>query len=341
MPSDRKRFGWFIAGIATLLIVSVYLHLTSGSYELTLMETLKTLFRLEENTRFDLVVFEFRLPRIVIGAIVGFGLGLAGAILQGITRNPLADPGIIGINAGAGAAVVCFMFFFQGQLSAVSWLSILAMPLFAWCGGLLAIAFILAFAMEKGRLDPQTFILTGIAVSAGFGALTLFFSLKMNPRDYEMAAVWLAGSIYSANWKHVVTVLPWIFLLTPAALYKARVLDVLGLADTSIKGLGVDLAKERRLLILLSVGLVSACVSVAGSMTFVGLLSPHIARRLVGVHHRFLLPSSGLIGMGIVVAADWLAKTMFAPAQLPVGIVISIIGVPYFVFLLFQTQKAR
>ncbi len=221
----------------------------------------------------------------------------------------------------------------------MSWASILIMPLFGWVGGLLAISFILAFATERGRLDPQTFILTGIAVSAGFGAITLFLSLKMNPRDYEMAAVWLAGSVYSANWKYVLTTLPWIIVLTPILMYKSRVLDVFGLSETSVKGLGISLIKERYGLILLSVGLVSACVSVSGSIAFVGLIAPHMAKRLVGIHHRYVLPASGMIGMAMVMIADWIAKSIFAPAQLPVGTVLAIIGVPYFILLLFQGQK--
>lgn len=339
MPTNTRRFGLFIVCAILVSVIVFYGSLTSGSYGLSATETLRTLFRLDVDPKRDLVVFDFRLPRIVIGAIVGFGLGIAGAVLQGITRNPLADPGILGINAGAGAAVVCFLFFAQGQILDVSWASILIMPLFGWLGGLLAITFILAFATERGRLDPQTFILTGIAVSAGFGAITLFFSLKMNPRDYEMAAVWLAGSVYSANWKYVLTTLPWILILTPILMYKARVLDVFGLAETNIKGLGVSLMKERYGLILLSVGLVSACVSVSGSIAFVGLIAPHMAKRLVGVHHRYVLPASGMIGMAMVMTADWIAKSIFAPAQLPVGTVLAIIGVPYFILLLFKGQR--
>jgi iron complex transport system permease protein len=339
MPANTRRFGLFIICVSLVCVIAFYVSLTSGSYGLSATETFRTLFRLDVDAKRDLVVFDFRLPRIVIGAIVGFGLGIAGAVLQGITRNPLADPGILGINAGAGAAVVGFLFFAQGQILDVNWVSILMMPLFGWAGGLLAIAFILAFATERGRLDPQTFILTGIAVSAGFGAITLFLSLKMNPRDYEMAAVWLAGSVYSANWKYVLTTLPWVVVLTPILMYKARVLDVFGLTETSIKGLGLALMKERYLLILLSVGLVSACVSVSGSIAFVGLIAPHMARRLVGIHHRYVLPASGLIGMAMVMVCDWIAKTIFAPAQLPVGIVLAIIGVPYFILLLFKGQR--
>ncbi|WP_413381727.1 FecCD family ABC transporter permease [Alkalihalobacillus sp. 1P02AB] len=339
MFNDRKKVYFIYSAVIAVIGLGLYFSLTSGSYSLTVKETFQTLFRMEKNPQYDLIIFDFRLPRIVIGAMVGFGLGTAGAVLQGITRNPLADPGILGINAGAGAAIVGFLFFFQGQIMDVNWVSILAMPLFGWFGGITAVLLILFFATEKGRLDPQTFILVGIAVSAGFGAITLFISLKMNPSDYETAAVWLAGSVYSANWKYVWTILPWVLVLTPLIIYKAKVLDIFSLVDGSIKGLGVSLTKERYLLIFYSVGLVSACVSVSGSIGFVGLIAPHIARQLLGVRHIRILPLSGLIGMAMVVVGDWIGKTIFAPAQLPVGIVISIIGVPYFVYLLFRARK--
>ena len=339
MQNQHKRFVLFLVSSLVIISVAFYLSLTSGSYELSINQTFRTLFRLDVDARQDLIIFDFRLPRIVLGALVGMGLGIAGAVLQGITRNPLADPGILGINAGAGAAVVCFLFLVQGSLIDINWLSIFVMPIVGWVGGMLAVVLLLVFATERGRLDPQIFILTGIAISAGFGALTLFVSLKMNPRDYEMAAVWLAGSVYSTNWKHVLITLPWILILTPFIVYKARKLDVLGLSEISATGLGLSVTKERYTLIFLSVGLIAACVSVAGSIAFVGLIAPHVARRLVGIHHRFVLPASGILGVIIVMIADWIAKTIFAPAQLPVGVVISIIGVPYFIFLLFQSKR--
>lgn len=319
--------------------VAIYLSITSGSFNLSVLDIVKTLLRVDRVPDHDLVIFEFRLPRIVLGMLVGFALGMAGAVVQGITRNGLADPGILGINAGAGMAVVLFMFLFRGEMDLTGSLSIMMMPIFGLVGGLAASALIVLFARQNGELDPQRLILVGIAMTTGFGAVTMFVSLKMNPQDYEMAVVWLAGSIYSANWKFVLAMLPWVILLPPLIWTRYRALDVLQLEEISAKGLGLPVERERLLLLVCSVGLVAASVSVSGSIGFVGLIAPHMARQLVGRSHRHILPVSGAVGMAMVVVGDWIGKTIFAPAELAVGIVISVIGVPYFVYLLVRAEK--
>ncbi|MFE8697726.1 FecCD family ABC transporter permease [Cytobacillus sp. FJAT-53684] len=323
------------------MLIGIYASITNGAFDISVKDIIKTLLRIDPDSNYDLVIFEFRLPRIIIGIVVGFGIGLAGAVLQGVVRNPLADPGILGINAGAGASVVLFMFFFSGQIQGADWLSVMLMPLFGWVGGIIAVLLIFIFAWERGTIDPQRFILVGIAISAGLSALTLYVSLKMNPQDFEMATVWLTGSICSANWMYVVTALPWILVLTPIIYYKSKVLDLFQLHEMSVTGLGVSVNKERMLLLLCSVGIISACISVSGSISFLGLIAPHLARRLVGLKHLHVLPVSGLIGVCMVVIGDLIGKTVFSPAELPVGIVISIIGVPYFIFLMFKSRKER
>ncbi|OEC03710.1 iron ABC transporter permease [Lysinibacillus sphaericus] len=333
-----------ITVVTILLLVMLgasYLHITNGVFDMSVMDVLKTLLRIEPNPKFDLVIFEFRLPRIVIAALVGVGLGMAGVVLQGITRNGLADPGILGINAGAGAAVVIFMFFFQFRVVTAdisSWLSILMMPIFGFVGGTMAAALIFSFAMKNGHLDMQRLILTGIAINSGFGALSLFLSLKMNAQDYESAAVWMAGSIYNANWIFVISMLPWLLLLGFYVYRKSYLLDYFQLEEDSITSLGIALEKEKMKLLLASVGLVSACVSVSGSIGFIGLMAPHIAKQLVGIQHRYVMPVSALIGACLLVIADFIGKTVFAPSELAVGIVVSIIGIPYFLYLLVKSK---
>ncbi|WP_431808675.1 FecCD family ABC transporter permease [Lysinibacillus sphaericus] len=342
MHSRASRVVITVITILLLLILGAsYLHLTNGVFDMSVMDVLKTLLRIEPNPKFDLVIFEFRLPRIVIAALVGVGLGMAGVVLQGITRNGLADPGILGINAGAGAAVVIFMFFFQFRVVTAdisSWLSILMMPIFGFVGGTMAAALIFSFAMKNGHLDMQRLILTGIAINSGFGALSLFLSLKMNAQDYESAAVWMAGSIYNANWIFVVSMLPWLLLLGFYVYQKSYLLDYFQLEEDSITSLGIALEKEKMKLLLASVGLVSACVSVSGSIGFIGLMAPHIAKQLVGIQHRYVMPVSALIGACLLVLADFIGKTVFAPSELNVGIVVSIIGIPYFLYLLVKSK---
>ncbi|SEU23179.1 iron ABC transporter permease [Paenibacillus sp. NFR01] len=339
MPNGSKSRFWLVMiALAAVILVVGYINLTSGLYDLSVREVLRTLFRLDRVPENDLVIFEFRLPRIVLSLLVGYSLGLAGAVIQGITRNPLADPGILGINAGAGTAVVLFMFLLQGSMDGTGGSAVLAMPLFGLLGGLAATALIYVFARHHGVIEPQRLILVGIAIASGFGAVTTYLSLKMNSQDFEKAAVWLSGSIYSANWKFVVLMLPWMLVFVPLLLTRSKVLDVFQLEEQSVRGLGVRVERERNFLLLGSIGLVSASVSVSGSIGFVGLIGPHIARRLVGLQHRWSLPVSGLTGALMVVAGDYIGRTLFAPTELAAGTVISLIGVPYFVFLLIRAR---
>lgn len=339
---SRNRFPnylhvWIVC--ACLIGVVFYVSLTNGAFDIAVLDVLRTLLRIDPVPEFDLVIFEFRLPRIVVGALVGFGLGAAGAVIQGVTRNGLADPGILGINAGAGAAIVIFMFLVQGQIRNAALMSVYAMPMFGMVGGLTAAFLIYFFARRGGVLDPQRLLLCGIAIGLGFGAITIYVSLKMNPRDFEMAVVWLAGSIWSSNWKYLMAMLPWLLVFVPILMSRAHLLDLYQLGEDKAKGLGVATEREKQILLLSSIGIIGSCVAVSGNIGFIGLLSPHIARRLAGLRHRRIVPLSGAIGMLLVMASDLIAKSIFAPAELPVGIVIAVVGVPYFVSLLLRAKK--
>lgn len=310
-------------------------------FDMTITEVLKTIFGLESNPKFELVIFEFRLPRIIIALLVGIGLAIAGSVLQGITKNDLADPGILGINAGAGAAVSFFMLFFQFNASRADGsqlLNIMMMPIFGLVGGVLAAAIIFVFAYKNGRLDVERLLLTGIAINTGFGALALYITLKMSERDFEMAALWQTGTIYNANWAFIIAMLPWVTLLGIYIYRKKHLLDYFQLEESTIVSLGISIEKEKIKLLLASVGIVSACVSVSGSIGFIGLMAPHIARQLVGVHHKYVVPFSALIGAALLLVSDFIAKTIFAPSELAVGVVVSIIGIPYFLYLLIKAR---
>ncbi|WP_068615070.1 FecCD family ABC transporter permease [Paenibacillus tuaregi] len=340
MTKGSRGYYTAVLGVMILLLLfGAYFSLTQGSMDMTVKEVITTLLRLDVQPDRDLVIFEFRLPRIVIAVLVGAGLGIAGAVLQGITRNGLADPGILGINAGAGAAMVIFLFFYQGEIKGTGWGAIMAMPMFGLIGGLLSAALIFVFAWKRGSLEPERLLLSGIAVASGLGALTIYFTLKMDAKDFEMAAVWTAGSIYNANWKYIVSMLPWLLILIPVIYSKSRLLDLLGLKDESTRSLGVAADKQRTLLLLCSVGIVSACVSVSGGIGFIGLMSPHIASRLVGRRHSRLLPACGLIGGLLVMISDYIGRTLFSPVELPAGMVVAILGGPYFIYLMYRNRR--
>ncbi len=333
-----KRYSTVIVVSIILILAAMYISISNGTYDISIKDLIDTIFRINPDPNNDLVIFEFRLPRVVIGALVGFGFGIAGTVIQGVTKNGLADPGILGINAGAGMAIVLFMFLFQGNINNTGWFSVFAMPLFGLIGGLTSAILIYLFAWKNSRLDTQRLILVGIAISSGLGAVSLFISLKMNPSDFEMATVWINGSIWNANWKYILSIIPWVVVLFPVILKKAFILDLFQLEENTVKSLGISTEREKAILLLSAIGIVSACVSVSGNIGFVGLLAPHISKSLVGIQHKRAIPVAGLVGMLLVIVSDFIGRTVFAPAELSVGIVISIVGIPYFVYLLLKAK---
>ncbi|MFZ4453063.1 FecCD family ABC transporter permease [Salibacterium aidingense] len=332
----RKRFVTVVTTAAVLILAVFLISLNLGSYPLSPADTLKTLFG-RGSDEASLVLFSFRLPRMVLALLVGAGLAVSGAILQGVAQNELAEPGIIGINAGAGLAVVLFIYFFEGAMGEMGAFSIFAMPFFALSGALLAAFFIYILAWKQG-ISPVRLILVGIAVNAGFNAMLIVFQLRMEPNDFMQAMVWLSGSIWGANWSFVLSVLPWIALLIPFTLSKAKHLNVLSLGDPIATGLGTRVEKERRVLLVAAVALAGACVAVAGGIAFLGLVAPHLARRLVGPMHHYLIPTSVAIGALLLLSADTIGKNLLAPSEIPVGLVVSALGAPYFIYLLMKTN---
>ncbi|MFD2043721.1 FecCD family ABC transporter permease [Ornithinibacillus salinisoli] len=313
-----------------------FISLSTGVIQISPIEVLKTLFN-QGTERQELVLFDFRLPGIVLALLIGSGLAVSGAILQGVTQNELADPGILGINSGAGLAVVLYIFFFQNSLDTSNLLSTLIMPIFALCGALFAALLIYTLAWKKG-VDPIRLILVGIGVNAGFGALLIIFQLKMDPQDFRQAAVWLSGDIWSANWNFVIALLPWMIILVPLAMYKAHSLNILGFGDEVASGLGTSVEKERIKLLIIAVALAGASVAAGGAIAFLGLVVPHIARKLIGPLHHYVIPISALIGALLLMVADMIGKNILTPTQIPVGIVVAILSVPYFVYLLMKTK---
>ncbi|MFZ3588941.1 FecCD family ABC transporter permease [Bacillus sp. DJP31] len=335
---DKTNKKPFVAmGIIFLLIlISFFVSLNMGYIRIAPFDVIKT-FVGAGTEKDQLVLFDFRLPRMVIALLIGAGLAISGAILQGVAQNGLADPGILGINAGAGLAVVLFIFFFQGSTSSLGTLSIFIMPLAALGGGVLAAFFIYILAWKKG-VTPVRLILVGIGINAAFGAALIIFQLKMNPSDFMQATIWLSGSIWGTNWKFVLAVLPWILILIPYTIYKARYLNVLNLGDQVATGLGAAVEKERRILLLLAVALAGSCVAVGGGIAFLGLVAPHLARRIVGPKHQIMLPTTALMGALLLLVADTIGRNILSPSEIPVGIVASVLGAPYFIYLLMKTN---
>ncbi len=331
----RKKNLFVLSILTILIIITFIISMNTGVIKLTPMEVLRTLFG-QGDAQQQLILFEFRLPRIVIAVLVGMGLAISGAILQGISRNALADPGILGINAGAGLAVMLFISFFPATAAAPVYL----LPVLAFFGsGMTAILiYALSYKRHEG-ITPMRLLLTGIAVAAGISSAMIVLTLRLSPENYQFVATWLAGSIWGSNWKFVLSLLPWLVVLLPFVYTKSRVLNILNLGELTAVGLGASIEKERRWLLAASVGLAGASVSVSGGIGFVGLIAPHLARQLVGAKHQFLLPASALVGGLLVLMADTIGRSLLEPSEIPAGIVVAVLGAPYFLYLLARLKQ--
>jgi iron complex transport system permease protein len=278
------------------------------------------------------ILMHLRLPRLLLGAMVGGGLALSGAILQAVLRNALADPGIIGVSAGAGLVAVAVM------IIAPEWMGFV--PWGAFLGALMAALLVMALSWGTGSLSPLRIVLAGVALNALLGAL---MGLVMLIHADRVPAVlgWTLGSLSGRSWPELFRMLPLIVVGAIMALGSARLLTVLLLQEDTARGLGISVAWARLCLIAVAALLAAGAVSAAGLIGFVGLVTPHLARLLVGPDYRFLLPAAALLGAGLVVAADTAARTLAAPLELPVGSMLALLGAPYFLFLLRRGERAR
>ncbi|MBM7870777.1 iron complex transport system permease protein [Clostridium pascui] len=335
MMSKKKKFIWTIGILAALIFLTFIISLNLGSFSIEPLEVVKTLFG-QGTKKQEIVLFNIRLPRIVIAIFVATALAVSGTILQGITKNDLADPGILGINSGAALAVVIYIYFMNGNVyDGVSNFTIFTMPIVALFGAALGAFLVYSLAWKKG-INATRLILMGIGINAAFNALLIVFQLKFTTQEFNRVMVWISGSIWGTNWDYVLAVMPWILIFMSLTIYKARYLDVLNLGDELSVGLGVQVEKERRLLLIFTVALAGVATAVAGSISFLGLVSPHIARKLVGPKHKVLIPTAALISTLILMVADTISRNMLAPIEIPVGIVVSVIGVPYFIYLMIK-----
>lgn len=278
-----------------------------------------------------LIVWRMRLPRVIVGVLVGANLAVSGAIFQAVTRNELASPYILGVSAGAGLAILLTLIVFGGLLP--------LLPLIAAGGG--AVAFLLVYAIAwKGGTSPVRLVLAGVIVSTVFVSLQrgLFF-LASDVGVVQAAIAWITGSLTGVDWEQVRTALPWTLLAVPLALLGSRQLNVLLLGEQTASALGMPVERVRFALSGVAVLAAGAAIAVAGIVGFVGLLVPHIVRNLVGSDYKRLMVGCVFAGPALVVAADVGARLAFAPGQLPVGIVTGVLGGPYFLYLMHREEQ--
>ncbi|MBD2344538.1 FecCD family ABC transporter permease [Anabaena subtropica] len=318
--------------LTVIIVLVMVINLGRGEYPIAPLDIIKTVLGVNTgNPDHAFVIHNLRLPRTLVAFMVGVAFAISGTIFQGLTRNPLADPGIIGINAGASLAAVTVIVLFPSA-------PIYALPLSAFAGALVMAALIYSLAWNQGS-SPILLILMGVGLSAIASAFTSLLITFGEIYSVSDALVWLAGSVYGRTWEQVFSFLPWLIIFVPIALTQARHLNALNLGDDIARGLGSRVERQRALLVLVGVALAGAGVATAGMIGFVGLIAPHLGRQLVGTNHQGLIPTSALLGGVIVVAADLLGRTLFAPIEIPCGVVTAAIGAPYFLYLLIRNRK--
>ncbi|WP_226641480.1 FecCD family ABC transporter permease [Mesobacillus subterraneus] len=314
--------------IVSTIVVSLGLGYSSVSYE----RILPTIFG-NGTFKEEFVLFEIRLPRIIVTLLAGMALAISGAILQGLTRNDLADPGIIGINSGAGLGIAVFFLFFPIDAASFAYM----LPLVAFAGALLTAVLIYLFSYKKGfGLQPIRLILVGIGFSMALSGAMIVIISAAERQKVDFIARWLAGNIWGTDWPFIWALLPWLVLLIPFTLYKANRLNLLSLSEPVAIGVGVSIEKERVILLLTAVALAASAVSVTGGIAFIGLMSPHLAKALIGPRNQLFLPIAVLIGGWLLLFADTIGRNVLEPEGIPAGIMTALIGAPYFVYLLLK-----
>ena len=328
---QAKRFGidrtlWRMLMLVLFVILAAigcFLSVAKGAADISLSQIFTILLHPQAAPQ-DQIIWNIRLPRMIVGALVGMNLALSGCILQAVMRNPLADPHIIGISSGAGISGITVMILFPA-------LEYLITPV-AFVGAMAAAVAIYILAWKNG-IKPVRIILAGVAVSAFLGAgisgLLIFYSDRVNG-----ALMWMVGGLAARSWPHVSIIVPYAVVGLILAVLSSHYLNILQLGDDMAKGLGVHVEITRIVLTAIAALLAASAVSVVGLLGFVGLVIPHISRLILGSDYRYLVPGAAILGVAIVTLSDTFARIVFAPVELPVGIIMAFIGAPFFLFLL-------
>lgn len=321
---DSKAFKLaFVIVLIGLLMVAFIIGNTKGTIEVSVRKIIEVI-RYDDDSMERMIIWNLRLPRMILAALVGINLAIAGAILQGVMKNPLADPSIIGISSGAGLFAIALLVIFPQYLGLV--------PIAAFLGAMLAALIIYSLAW-KGGIEPTRIILAGVAVSALFGAgisaVLVFYSDRVHG-----ALTFMNGSLSSRSWPEVQTILPYTIVGLLLAMLFSEKLNILILGDDVARSVGLNVELTRLGFTALAALLAASAVSVVGLLGFVGLIVPHSVRLIIGNNYKYMLPASALLGAVLLMLSDTFARTILSPTEIPVGIVMAVLGVPFFLYLL-------
>jgi iron complex transport system permease protein len=337
----RKKAGVVILVLLVLLVVVACVSLSVGQIPISFQDIVAVLgdglglhfvtagaFTEEQKA----VIWFIRMPRLIVGILVGCALGISGAVMQGVFSNPLADPGIIGVSSGASMGAVIAI-----ALGASA--DVLTLPLFAFVGALFAVMLTVLLAMKNGKIPVMTLLLAGVAVGMFLSAVTSGVLTFMNEQKLQQFLFWMVGGLDYRRWEHVYMAVGPIIVGSGVLMLLARHLNILVLGDTEAKAVGMHVLPFRMGMLAIAALTTAASVCVSGNIGFVGLVVPHMMRMFVGPDHRVLLPAAGLAGAAFLVICDTIGRAIVAPTEIRVGIMTAIIGTPYFLYLLRRLQK--
>ena len=340
---DRSRLArGAICALALLLALVFLFSLTSGATDTSAAAVFWALVTGNDaviSTVERVVIFDIRLPRSVLGALIGASLAVSGAVMQGLFRNPLADPGIVGVSAGAGLGAVTFIVLGTGALAPVAALfGIYHVPFAAFLGGLVTTILLYRVSTRHGRTSVATMLLAGIALGALAGAFTGLLVFWADDQQLRDLTFWGLGSVAGATWIKIAAVAPIIVPVVLLAPLLARGLNAMTLGEATAQHLGLNVQRFKRIAIVAVAAATGAAVAVSGGIGFVGIVVPHLLRLLIGPDHRYLLPACALLGAVMLLLADAIARQVVAPAELPIGIVTATIGAPFFLWILLRRR---
>jgi iron complex transport system permease protein len=334
-----RRLSLVAFGIA--LALSFLCAVAFGAVRITPGDMLSFALRADVDPRLEAVFIAIRLPRAVLALVVGAGLGIAGAAMQGLFRNPLADPGLIGVSAGAALAAVAVIVLGGSVLHLITpaqrpWL----LPVAAFAGGLIATALVYKMGTRGGMTSVATMLLAGIAVNALCAAGIGFLTYIADENQLRLLIFWTMGSLGAASWGTILPALPLVVIPASLLLHHRRALDALALGEREAAHLGIDVEGVKARVVVLVALCVGGAVSISGIIGFVGLVVPHLVRLIGGPRHALVLPGAAMLGGALMLSADLVARLIIAPAEMPVGVVMAALGAPVFLSIMARRQAA-